>query len=396
MLAGCAGAAVKSINLAERPEAAAQSGLRYYLPTTYLKVAVTAGYVLSEGAPKTLSLDQLKVEILGGEPAADTSTPYLLVIKSSSRSDDHHCFVLNENGLLKTVDYVGADRTGDILTSLAGAAAVLVTPVPGAPPVETKMVRVPQRIVWDANPFVEVLVNPAEDASLADAQKIVRRALSNRLRELEISNDYQAKVIASEPRLDKAIKNGDDLISVRAADDASARPAPKEASGVVYRIPVKRLYVAGPAIDGTGVDRSAHVLGPDALGAGWIAITRASFTRKETQLGLSNGMLVSVDINKPSQALAVASLPLEIAEAVIETPARFFTTIASSFKSEANLLSARAELLQAQAALEEIRKGGEATVPDGAGLTDQGVPIGPKANPPEKFNSELSCPSQSD
>ena len=121
---------------------------------------------------------------------------------------------------------------------------------------------------------------------------------------------------------------------------------------------------------------------PDVQTADWFSFSRAAFVRKDITLKLQGGAVKSVDLKKPSEALAVVSMPLNVAGAVIETPARFFTAIGKSFKSESAALNAQAELLKARAEFEKARAGKDATVPAGSGAAAENpAPAAPGAPP---------------
>lgn len=409
-MGACASSAIKSQSVASLKDGYG-GGLRYALPMGRLKVQVIAGYFYypavpnkdpKKALPAELELALMAPSIVGVEKGPDPSAQYLLSLSPSAMSDDHFCIGLTETGLLKSVNIVTADRSADIVVKLAETVAVAVGGVPGVDAgLENFDVAGSQRQdgieVWDKAPFVEVLIDPDNENEIKAAQSVIRNAF--RARAESAKRNPSGVLKASDREIDaKAVKfrfasdrfGGDSLISINGGHATTPVAPVGPASGIFYRVPVQRLFTVSPVAGLGGKSQSTLAILPDRSSAASIEVTRGPLIRKGTRLVLTDGMLTLVDINKPSEGLAAASLPLNVAGAIIETPARFFTAIAAATKSETALLNAKAELLQAEAEILKVRQGEDGEVPAGAAFSNS-TAIASNPTAPAAFTSGLTC-----
>jgi hypothetical protein len=399
------------------------SGLRYALPKGRLKMQVTAGFFYYPTMKKmkgALELAQLAPAIVGVVDAPDSDAQFFLKLNPSILSDDDFCIGVGENGLLSSVGVVTADRSADIVKKLAETAAVFFggPPVPaggilssGAGPRRTNGIP-----VWDKAPFVEVVFDPDSKIEVEAAQKTIAAALIARgeaarqnpsLTLASTREEIKAKnlVYEANPEL-LANMNSDKPYLVATTDLLRGKELnpysddrfpgvefdkPNPSAGVFYRVRSDRSFEVKPAGGLQGRLQQSIAALPDKSSTGFIKVSRGALIRKETGLALKDGMLVSVHVNKPSEALAVVSLPLDVAGAVIETPARFFSSIAAATRSDTALLSAKAELLQAEVEFLKAAKGEEAKVPQGAAFPAASPGIASPLKPPAAFSSGLTC-----
>ncbi|MCZ6795277.1 MAG: hypothetical protein O7J95_16855 [Planctomycetota bacterium] len=84
-------------------------------------------------------------------------------------------------------------------------------------------------------------------------------------------------------------------------------------------------------------------------------VTRAAFVEKQTTLEFENGVLRRFSVKKPSQALALAGVPLEIARALASLPAEILKLRVDYSTKDAELAEARAAWFEAQSALRAAR-----------------------------------------
>lgn len=363
-LSGCAS------SVSTRPAAASGKDIRYYLPKARMKIAYTAGYSASvSGAPANRNaavvMDRLRLDVLTPTLTADTSQAYFLSMNPSTLSDDHFCIALSPEGMLTHVGVVASDRSGAILQRIAETVATFVGGVPfppgfrleGAEPV----------VVFDSEPFVVVEFDPDSADEIAITQLQIRAALMERAEQAQLAPvgllaQATPKIEVKEAQVkiaDKLRQPETALLSFQ-ADEKGRSPLTGGADGVVYRSVSERSFVIGAL----GATTPVRVMMPDPATDTFVDFSRAPLVRKSTTMTLHKGMLASIEVDKPSEGLAVVSLPLNIAGAVIETPARFFTAIGSSFRAETGALVAEAELLKAEIELEKLRRG-EAGAPAG-------------------------------
>lgn len=376
---------------------------------------VTAGYLYFPAEPKKKLPAELQVALLapaivGSIVGADAAAPYHLALSPSVLSDDHFCIVVGKSGLLQTVGVVSSDRSADIAEKIAETIAIAATGVPTGLPFNSNIESTPKRrtggvVVWDKAPFGEFLFDPHNAAERAAVQQEVLSALERRiesvnadpsgaLKATDRAIDAKITKFSTESNLALRMLGSEGLIRIVGGLPGDLAKAPGAAvPGVYYRAPVERVFSVAPAALIGGKAQTSTAALPDRASTAWIAVTRAPIVRKQTSLSLTDGMLTSINVNKPSDGLAAASMPLGIAGAVIETPARFFTSIAKATKSETALLSAKADLLKAEAEFLKVQEGKDGTVAGGEAFA-AGTPLASAVNPPQAFASGLTCAGQ--
>ena len=362
LVPGCASTAVQSTRAA--PGAVAAAGVPYFLPMGRVRIDIRLGYVQVDD--DTIGFGGLDAFILDPQVAADPEARYTLTYRPGVMSDDQLCFAIGPNGALSSVQFAAADRTGDVIQRLAETAAV-VAGLPGGDLGDPFKLNVAGKlkVVYEDQPFVTLAFNPDSAEEIDGARVALRNALLARLAEVRadpalakarLPEDFKFKNFRFVEEERREIT--DNTLNLLRFEAAGAAPttavAPAKVGGVVFRMSTPRRISVKPA---GGVEREAVVMLPDPSTTAWLPVDRARFVRKTTSLTLKDGALVAYEVNKPSEAYAVASLPLEVAGAVIETPARFFTSIGNSFRSQTGLLKARAELVKAEAELEKVKQG---------------------------------------
>ncbi len=402
LLAGCASGSLKSELLSDSNRDA--SGLRYSLPRGRVEVHVRLGYLYyppdkNKKNSEKVEIALLAPEIVGTVAVADPEATYLLELSASSLADDHFCISVGQNGLLQSVGVVNSDRTGDIVQKFAESLAAVWT-FPGSMNMGHAYDPRAEVWLWEETPFIKVRFDPDDRLETASMQKSVVEGLFRRVN--AINQDVPAALKAAGLKHDSSLKaapmsaalrdasQAQNLISLVGGNDVQSAAPSKPVPGVYYRASIERIFAVGPPEGVKGLKQESIQIMPDRKSTGWIAVTRAPMVRKQTTLALTNGTLTAVEINKPSEALAIASLPLNVAGAIIETPARFFTAIGKSFQSETAMIAAKADLLKAEAELEKLRQGNDAKIPAGKDFSGS-TPLASSLNEPKAFNSGLTC-----
>lgn len=390
-LSSCASIVTSDGNPASKDGA----GIPYYLPSAALVIDVKAGF-LKETPPDadttSYTLSFLDAQVRKAEPIADVSKPYYLHYDANAFADDHVCIVRTTAGLLQAVKIVSSDRTSDILVRAAETVALVATGT-GAPfgPGFMPEAADDREVVWEEKPFVTLLVDPSSKGSVDFAQSTLRSAINAHVKLLKASapdnKKYAAAALVADEKapLLRFEVEGKEASNGKNGDD----PHPP-GLGIYTRTAVQQNVRVEPVSLG-GPVRTALVHMPDKTQTSLIELTRSFGVSKSYDVRLNGGIVTSFDVNKPSEALAVASLPLEIAGAIIETPARFFTAIGRSFSSETAAISAKAELIKAEAELERLKREGEGTPTGGNAASENGVSLGSARSSPKKFGSNLSC-----
>lgn len=412
-VSSCATGSIESKLLTS--DRAKDSGLQYALPKGRLKMQVTLGYRYYAADQQKKFAEKVEVALLAPSVTSAVAVPdpdarYHLALSPSVLADDHFCISVGQNGLLQSVGVVNADRSADIIQKIAETIAVFTTGAPTGGILKADGGGRKGVNVWEKAPFVEVVFDPDSETERKSMQQRISEALAARI--AAVQADVPAALKAAEPAIDAKLKTlsiesnlgsrlaqGGDLITFTGGlkDEVVAAPT-GPVGGVYYRMSGERRFEVAPYQDqgagGVGSvggrKQESILLLPDRVATGWIAVSRAPMVRKQTTLTLVNGTLTAVDVNKPSEGLALVSVPLNVAGAVIETPARFFTSIAKATKSETALVSAKAELFAAQAELEKLKAGQEGK-PQGGSDFQGSTGLGSATKPPGKFESGLNC-----
>jgi len=389
---------------------AGDGGILYYLPKARMKIAAFAGYSAVIGGPKDdraafLMMNQLRFDVLAPTLSADTSKGYYLSMQPSAMSDDHFCIAMTPDGMLSQVGVVTADRSGAIVQRLAETIATFAT---GAPisAADQESIQKAQRFstenlvvlpsVFDAQPFAVLEFDPDEPAEISSARTLVEVGLSKRIAQAEaaplfsamgLQQKIEAKSAAVSATEELKGTKGAPLFSFAGEGERGQPRIKSGVDGVVYRSVAERKFTVS-SFDAK--PKTLFMMMPDPSTDSFIDFSRAPLIRKAITMKLNNGMLASVEVDKPSEGLAAASLPLNVAGAIIETPARFFTAIAAATKSETALLNAKAELLQAEAELLKVRQGEDGKVPAGAAFSNS-TAIASNPTAPAAFTSGLTC-----
>ncbi|MBZ9815735.1 hypothetical protein [Mesorhizobium sp. CA7] len=98
-----------------------------------------------------------------------------------------------------------------------------------------------------------------------------------------------------------------------------------------------------------------------------VDVKRTLFVKRQTTIAFTQGELTSVQVVKDSEALAVAQLPIAIADAVIAGPVDALTQRTAVQNARANLYNARATALNAETALKKAQAAANPQAATGSG-----------------------------
>lgn len=150
--------------------------------------------------------------------------------------------------------------------------------------------------------------------------------------------------------------------------------------GIYYRLPLPYRLQLNPG----GVERSVMmssgvttmqvigvegpidwtILVPNEAICKYVAVTRAAFVTKRTELAFDHGMLTRVSTDKPSELLGFVSIPVDVAKTIIGIPAELLkirvdqkTQERSIVQNDADIRKAQADELDAVARILSAQKG---------------------------------------
>jgi hypothetical protein len=311
LLAGCSACSMVSSYPVEGSsivEPDGQAAGSYFLAKNNLRVSVT------EAATKpTLSVDSIPVQDRG----ALIQTGFNL-----SPTSDDDIKIEYEGGLLKKITAKANDKTGDILVAIARLAGryrgTRVEDIVGA--------------TFEFDPF--------DYAQATETNSILLKRYRSCV-EVEIEPGLWS------PGCGKYSLGNSLIAATQRIGLADHAVHAGELSGIYYRRPIAhRVHVveAGKTLQIRYLDFANHA--PVFR----VDIDRTLFVNRETTIDFTSGALSAVHVVKPSEGLAVASLPLTIIEAFFSAPVQAVSKHKDVQTSQATLNNSRAAVIQSSAA----------------------------------------------
>jgi len=319
-LAGCGHTLVRSDPITTKPDDvsgdAERGGLVYSLPMTVVSVTGT--------------MDSNKNVTYAVTPSIlpDPLARYRLKFVNNGWADEDLNLGVDNNGLLTSTKANAFDRTGDIIV------AVAKTIVAGQQPSSTLA---PSRATAapspDNYPFTVIL----------DAEEFVSG------KDIDLPDGMVIRVTNS-PKFGQQPES-------RACNFS-----------VCFRtvVPVRARIVRKGANAGDRVNDFAFVaIDPNSTEG--VDLKTATLVNRTNTLTFNSGLINSVQINEPSTALALVSLPLTVLKAILQVPAELLslkitnvTDQASLLQQQANVMTQMKALIDAQKALDAARGTGGA------------------------------------
>lgn len=269
-----------------------------------------------------------KVESLPAQ--ADVNHRYVAHLSHNGTRDDDMTLEVNGDGLLTSAKLTAADKTGDILVQLAGAASAES---------QSGLVDYSSKLEGDACLAPKVLVfDPAADYSgqATGMLKAVER-INGQLSEYGISLSHDA--IPQRPQ----------------------QIAPRWGA-IYYRAPMPVLVSVRQ--DGRLVSSSVvnvPQLGPTA----YLPMKANGFVTTTDEITFADGSVTKWASKRPSEVLAVVKVPVEIMKAVISVPTEIFQlkvnhdTQASTLRqNEINLLKEKIKRIELEQCVAKATKDG--------------------------------------
>lgn len=325
---------VESVHI-QGGDAAVQTGQHYFLPKSVIKVSVW-GVSPKNGKWRTDEEKASSFAVIEGDPVVVPDTRYLMRIdnKFSSSSSDIVQIDTDANGLLTKVDASSDDQTGKIFVNLAKIAKGILQV--GA--------------AFGAGAKAETGGVLRRDTLVIDPLSDEGRAAFARIRD-----DYGVHLAI------RPLSNCPDVVPLTAQTCAFTETCRRQ--GVCFRPQLPYVLV----IDKAGVRRKKGA-GSEVVKVGRLEETllltneapifcypvlRTQFVKRATTLTFTDGILTSARTEKPSQALALATIPIDILKEIVSIPASLLT-----LRSEVNQKTREVadQELAALKALEELRR----------------------------------------
>jgi hypothetical protein len=291
--------------------------------------------------PAPFGGDKLYITVKVSPPrlVPDMKERYFLEYNDEWASDDNLKLRVDAEGLLQTSEGKAKDRSGDAaikVVELAGEAAKLAIGSPlksfrfNSSPISTPA-------ACTLGEFsAEILADPTQASALAGVS-LPSHPLTLTFTRIPASN---SPTTLPDP----------------------AKPGSADHKGVVFRsLTAYSLKVEVTANSGCQLPPSTSELlltvpSTDVADNFSVDTSRAALVEKRVNLVVVNGMLVGIDVDKPSQLLAALSLPVDFLKAVVSIPGELLTFKVNQVKGEAALTSEQASALAAQLELLKNKK----------------------------------------
>lgn len=376
LAAGCASETMRT----SRPpgETEAVAGLPYYLPRLAVRVTITGTKPTpkaenggggtppkqraranptpgGDGNGEAPANEKYKFTVTVGKPEyiADGSKQYFLEYLEEAFSDDEFSLKVGANGLLQSTDSKSTDRTGDVIRKFAELAS-----------------QVAKFGVTTALPGRRAIAGPREKCNLPSfaIERLVPIHPSTPST-ISVSLDSTTSVGNISVEVVESSKPAEyDLKTKEGTRDYLPKIERTYHHGVVFPVvqPVTANIVFNPndaakACNATTEQRSLYAMAPngDIFRAD---VSRAALVTKHVALTVEDGVLTAIKVEKPSEALAFVSLPVDVLKTLVAIPGELLTLKVkhlqdegSLTKAEAELLKQQVELMKAQQALEQAR-----------------------------------------
>lgn len=348
------------------------------------------------GHPQCGFEDRFKLTLR--QPVADTSKKYAIDLKHYWTRKDDWDLKTSVNGLLSNVDGTITDQSAEILVALAQSAAAVGSPIPDFGSAEIAVASRSQTfdffpyaggdlepIVLDPSPCdfdwkeVELtrVIDPAREDSwtqyLGQVNKLAGVGVNQQKWSAkkqarcfaEVDADARAKcvervvspqpitftykAVAEEPT---SFSNGQENLESTEGHEYSCGSSSSEAkskcaSGLYFR----RELPLSLRIEDVGKEAGRFFLMlPNHSGADFLPLPASAFATTTQKVGFTDGILVSLDSERPSELLTVAAVPWKIAAATIGVLSQIIQFRVDYATSEVTLIKQQTEALEAMQA----------------------------------------------
>lgn len=284
----------------------------------------------------------LEVEPLPLVP--DAGAAHIADLDHLGTRDDQLTLTTTPAGLLSDAEGQAVDRTGDIIVAIAEAAFGASSWVPKinlqstltekAPPPATKPMCSPVKIVQ--------AVNFGDQQSRAEFGDALEAAASG-------FSIESSEIAAAEGELNKPENK-----------NASCKAGPKECTGLAYR---RDLPYHISLKYGDNVISSMVVSLPQLSPVAYVPFDTGLFVTNNYAVTFENGMLVKRELSRPSEALAAAKLPVNMAKGVLSVVTDLVKLRVDYVSQDTKEAAARQANLEAMYALREaIKNAGAGTL----------------------------------
>ncbi len=378
-------------------------GGTYYLSKSHLKVIVErVASVAADG--KTAGPESYSLTGVTAEAKPDRAQLYCLDYNSSPTANDTLLISKTPANLLQTITSNADDRSAQIAEDLIKAVFVSISQNPGFD--RTLSTRAARRLPPTGVSHLNLSFDPFEDAQVDVTNDALRHTgfclklerpdsgprdinsycdhpLGHDGREASLRETaetlgrYDPPVINGPLGANPSRARGADGPMSRAPRAMTKANAPVLTQGILYRPRVAHsllLFVKRDlkARGGWELRSRATVLLENVSPTIAVGIDRAFFAKRKTTITFDDGVLRDIEIEKGSELLGFANIPLVIAQSITALPANIIQVRLQETNNRARLIDAQEKLLKSKRDLAELQ--GKITPATGP-LTRSGNPF---------------------
>ena len=355
------------------------TGMPYFLPDTVVPVTVSGDFFLlperKDQKPLTGADYEyvLTVTVGATKQVADPDAALMLEYQSEAGTSDTFKLAVGANGLLSTVNSTSKDESAAIIIKLAELVkeGLRASTALGGNIKTFSLTRTesedPEDIRRQACAKTLKKMSVTTEVNLSD---VLRTSNSYAATNLE-TDSFNRKVVQTmqtiprvTPQLIQAMslntKARGALPGTVSEKPVFVYPKATDYFGIVFRLMVPRTFsldlsTTGVSFGNGCVLRSeaasigdATLMVADPLKTFVVDNSRTAFVTKKVNLTVSDGVLLGIDIDKPSELLAAISLPVEVLKVIASIPAELLTIKVKQISDEKNLSAAQVEMLKLQ------------------------------------------------
>lgn len=307
----------------------------YYLPESLIKIKATAKVAIIYDANKNLT-DQSKIIdqtfVISTEIIADTENLLSLNYIPNPLMSDDIKYAVNAKGLLETVNITTEDKTAAIISKITEAPKLILTTSDAA---DVDIIPVAKNIVKIKDFIADFVVKASSISSHPETINWNLLLLN------ELGIDENPKNLSADFSImtTNVVKQPVELSFLITGDKNSTN---KETDGILTR-PTKYISMI---LSTTLSEQSGNKPLPVNISVAdvdkliVIPVKRTPFVKRVNKIGITDGIIISNEINNPSSVEGFITVPINIAKAIISIPAQMLqfkfdnTTKSENFEKE--------------------------------------------------------------
>lgn len=369
-----------------------RTGLPYFLPDTVVPITVAGDFVVlperksdeKDWKPKPVDFEYVLTVTVGApKQVADPNAALMLEYVPEAASDDVFKLGVGANGLLNTVKSTSTDQSSAIILKLAElvkeAAKLAVTTFDNktvlAQPDEGDTRRAAcyrqlqkMSVTMELNMSDVLKLETAPLLVAGDPAGAVAALMSGQTQQLNRS------VMLAMLKTPNSVPDGGPVRKIslngKAPSPVAGSVLPdvpggvengnKTYSGVVFRMMVPRRFSIDIDTNGLNFGDGCSLRSVAAYSDGSTTMvahpnqtfvvdnSRGVFVKKRVDLLVADGVLNGIEVDKPSELLAIVSLPVDVLKTIASIPGEILSVKVKQLSDEKGLTNAQVELLKAQ------------------------------------------------